>query len=370
LGVNATLDSGSLTSQVVRMKYTSNNAAATGDSVIVFYKSNCGNSANKASKLTNALRSVPAAPATLTITIVKDSCGNRVYRYAAPSLPAATTTTGNATGYQWSFKGSLGVNATLDSGSLTSMVVRMKYTSNIAAATGDSVIVYYTSDCGNSLKKASKLSNATTSAPATPTAITITLVWDFCGERVYRYSTTALASSFTNTGWGYKWSFVGDLGNNATLDSGSLTSQVVRMKYTSNNAAATGDSVKLNYVRGVCSSTSFKASKLSNLVKACREAAPNGRSSNNDLNSIHSSIYPNPNSGQFNLAYETNIQENCPAIIQIIDMKGVVVNQFNALNTNGIVRKEINDKKINNGFFIVRIIVNNKSFNTKMFIQT
>jgi len=351
------------------MKYTSNNASATGDSVKLRYSFGCGYTSYKASKLTNALRSVPAVPASITITIVKDSCGNRVYRYAAPSLPAATTTTGNATGYQWSFKGTLGVNATLDSGSLTSRFVRMKYTSNIAAATGDSVIVYYTSDCGNSLKKASKLSNATTSAPATPTAITITLVSDVCGNRVYRYSTTALASSFTNTGWGYNWSFVGNLGSNASLDSGSLTSQVVRMKYTNNNAAATGDSVKLNYVRGVCSSTSLKASKLSNSVKACREAAPNVRTSNNDLFTNNSTIYPNPNSGQFNLAYETNIQENCPAIIQIIDMKGVVVNQFNALNTNGIVRKVINDKQINNGFYIVRIIVNNKSYNTKMVIK-
>ena len=144
-------------------------AAATGDSVKLYYTSDCGNSAPLAVKLTNVSIGVPAAPSGITITPVSVSnCGNKVYRYAAPSLPSATSTTVAATGYVWSFTGTLGANAVIDSGDVNAQVILVKFTNNDAAASGDSVRVLYTSDCGNSVNKSAILTNTITTVPAAP----------------------------------------------------------------------------------------------------------------------------------------------------------------------------------------------------------
>jgi len=160
LGLSATIDSGSLTSRTFTVTYTSNAAAATGDSVKVYYTSDCGNTAAKASKLSNTALGKPAAPTVLTIQLKSDVCGSRTYRYITTNnLPVATTTAGAATGYDWSFVGTLGANATIDSGDATSKVITATFTSNVAAATGDSVKLAFISGCGNSAFKATKLSN-------------------------------------------------------------------------------------------------------------------------------------------------------------------------------------------------------------------
>jgi hypothetical protein len=178
LGTTAEIITGTVNSQSITVKYTSNAAAATGDSVRVLYTSGCGNSLNKALKLTNTAITVPAAPASITITPVTITvCGNRVYRYAAPALVGATATAGAASGWLWSFTGTLGANAVIDSGDASSQVIRVKFTSNAAAATGDSVRVRYTSGCGNGLNKASKLSNtALANCPVVPANLPVTKV--------------------------------------------------------------------------------------------------------------------------------------------------------------------------------------------------
>jgi hypothetical protein len=162
LGTTCVLDSGSLTgsnNQVIRIRYISN-AAAGQDTVKVVYTSNCGNSPIGRSAVTLTALGVPAAPSGITITLVSDVCYARTYRYAAPNLPAATTTAGAATGWDWTFVGAL-ANAgyTVDSGSLSSQVVRITFYSNDAAATGDSVKLRFVSGCGYSAWKASKLTN-------------------------------------------------------------------------------------------------------------------------------------------------------------------------------------------------------------------
>jgi len=273
LGTSAEIISGDVNSQSITVRYTSNAAAATGDSVRVAYTSACGNSLNKASKLTNTLLSVPAAPASITATSIglANTCGNRVYRYTAPALPAATATAGAATGYVWSFTGTLGNNATIDSGDVNSRVIVVSYTSSAAAGTGDSVRVLYTSDCGNSLNKSLKLTNTALAKPAAPASITVTPIAlaNTCGNRVYRYAAPVLSATLANgtatvapvTGW--LWSFTGTLGNNATIDSGDVNSRVIVVRYTSNAAAATGDSVRVAYTTS-CGNSLNKASKLTN----------------------------------------------------------------------------------------------------------
>ena len=263
LGTNAVVDSGSLTSQVVRMKYSLNTAAATGDSVRLEYTSDCGNGQRLALKLTNASLSLAIVPSSITVASVSNVCGARVYRYTAPAL------TGTATGWEWSFVGVLGTNAVVDSGSLTSRVVRMKYSLNTAAATGDSVRVAYTSNCGTSARRSLKLTNTLLSAPPAPLSITVTSVRDTCGGRIYRYTAPAL----TGTATGWQWSFVGALGTNAVVDSGSLTSRIVRMKYTLNSAAATGDSVRVAYT-SACGTGSRRALKLTNSSLTAPSKAP------------------------------------------------------------------------------------------------
>ena len=273
LGANAVIDSGDVHSQVIVVRYTSLSAAATGDSVRVAYSSLCGNSLNKAAKLTNVVSTAPLIPGSIAITaITTNVCGNRVYRYAAPNLPAATATAAPATGYVWSFKGALGDNAVIDSGDVNSQKIVMHYTMNSAAGVGDSVKLYYTSSCGNSPVKASKLSNAAITAPIAPTAITITAVTpSVCGAKVYRYAAPAtlpVATATATAATGWLWSFTNTtLGNNAHIDSGDVDSKVIVVSYTSNLAGGVGDSVRLRYTSACGNGANAKA-KLTNVATA------------------------------------------------------------------------------------------------------
>jgi hypothetical protein len=273
LGTNAVIDSGDVNSQVIRVSYTSNAAAASGDSVRVAYTSLCGNSLNKSAKLTNVVTAVPLAPATITITAVSPSvCGAKVYRYAAPTITTAlatgTATVAPVTGYLWSFTG-LGTTASIDSGDVNAQVIRVSYTSNAAAVTGDSVRVAYTSLCGNSLNKSAKLTNVATAVPLAPAAITVTAIsTTVCGNKQYRYSAPALTVSTATAAAasGYVWSFTNStLGNNAHIDSGDVNSQKIVVSYTLNSAAAAEDSVKL-YYSSSCGNSTTKALKLTNTL--------------------------------------------------------------------------------------------------------
>ncbi len=324
LGLNAVVDSGTLSSRIVRMKYTLNRAAATGDSARVAFTSACGNSLNRALRLTNTAVAVPTAPASITIATVSDVCGNRVYRYTAPAL------TGIATGYLWSFVGTLGLNAVVDSGTLSSRIVRMKYTSNTAAGTGDSARVAYTSACENSLNRALRLTNSAVVVPTTPASIIITTVTDVCGNRVYRYTAPAL----TGTATGYQWSFVGPLGTSAVVDSGSLNSRIVRMKYTSNIAANRRiDSVRVAYT-STCGNSINRALRLSNTalnncpivtlpILSLNTSKNSLALSKIDQNSLDIKIFPNPTAGTFYLKVNSNSAEMIH--VRVIDVSGRVV---------------------------------------------
>jgi peroxiredoxin family protein len=276
LGSDAVIDSGDVNSRIIVVSYTSNLAAATGDSVKVLYTSDCGNSAAKAAKLTNTAINKPAAPTAITITALQANvCGNKKYRYAAPALPVATATAGAATGYEWSFSGNLGAEATIDSGDVNSRIIVVSYTSNVAAAAGDSVKVLYTSDCGNSATKGAKLTNTIISVPAAPTAITITaLQTNVCNARKYRYVAPNLPAGTTTAAaaTGYVWDFVGTLASTLTVDSGSLTSRVLTVTFTSNAAALAGDSVRVLFTSD-CGNSPRKTAKLSNTLLAA-PAAP------------------------------------------------------------------------------------------------
>jgi peroxiredoxin family protein len=266
----ANIDSGDVNSQKIVVSYTSNAAAATGDSIKFYYTSDCGNSLTKAAKLSNTALKEPAAPSAITITPIQTNvCGARRYRYSAPNLPAATTTTGVATGYVWDVIGTLASTMTIDSGDVNSQRFTVTFTSNAASAAGDSVRVYYTSDCGNSLRKAAKLSNTALVAPAAPSAVTITaLQTNVCSARKYRYSAPNLPSATTTAGAasGYVWDVIGSLASTMTIDSGDLYGQRFTVTFTSNAASAAGDSVRVLYTTAGCGNSARKSAKLSNTL--------------------------------------------------------------------------------------------------------
>jgi hypothetical protein len=318
-----TIDSGSLTSRTFTVTFTSN-AAATTDSVRVLYTSDCGNSLRTRAKLTNTLLAAPAAPTAITITALQTNvCGARKYRYSAPALPLATATAGAATGYVWSFVGTLQSTMTIDSGSLTSRTLTVTFTSN-AAATTDSARVLYTSDCGNSANARIKLTNTLLAAPAAPASVTIALKEDVCNARKYRYIAPAPLPGATATAGaasGYLWSLpTGTVGSTGTLDSGALTDRIIVISYTS-NAAATTDSIRVRYTSG-CGNGAIRAVKLTNLLKtgcppptitkAPVTQAPAG--------SMVVKVYPNPTTSQFNVQVNTTGTEE--AVVRILDVQG------------------------------------------------
>ncbi|MEN9963391.1 MAG: hypothetical protein RL582_486, partial [Bacteroidota bacterium] len=322
----ASIDSGDINSQKILVTYSINTASAAGDSVKLFYSSGCGDSKAKASKLSNTALKVPTAPASITVQNIQTNvCGARKYRYIAPVLPVATTTAGAATGYVWSFVGSLASTMTVDSGSLTSRTLTVTFTSNDAALAGDSVRVLYTSDCGNSLRKTSKLSNLKLAAPLAPASITIQTKSDVCGARTYRYIAPAVLPTATTTAGaasGYLWtSPFGTVGSTGSIDSGTINSRIITVTYTSNAAAAAGDSIKLQYTSG-CGNGAIKAQKLSNnkkngcppsiITKATITQIPSG--------SMVVKVYPNPTTSQFNVQVNTTGSEE--AVVRILDIQG------------------------------------------------
>jgi hypothetical protein len=267
------IDSGSLTSRIMVLKYTDNNATFVGDSLKAQYSSGCGLSNFIAIKFSVPKITPPLAPTAITITPVSiGTCGAKIYRYTMPLVTAGTISNAAATGYAWEFVGILSSTATIDSGTLNSRIIRMKFVNNNAATIGDSVRAYYLSSCGNGSVKSTKLNNANLTAPAMPASIGISLVSDVCGNRIYRYSAPVLPSSTTTAmaATGYQWFLPtgSAVAASASLDSGVLigaNARFIKLKFTNNGAAGNTDSIRLRYTSG-CGNSATKAQKLSNVA--------------------------------------------------------------------------------------------------------
>jgi uncharacterized protein (TIGR02145 family) len=325
----ATIDSGDENSQKIVVSFSSNAAAVIGDSVKLQYLSSCGNSKAKSLKLSNTKLSAPAAPTTITITALQTNvCGARKYRYTAPNLPAATTNNGAATGYVWSLVGALSNTATIDSGEVNSQKIVVTFTSNVAAAAGDSIRLYYTSNCGNGSRKASKLTNTLLGAPSAPATITIQTKSDVCNVRTYRYIAPAVlpsATTLVGAATGYLWSTpTGTVGSTGTIDSGEVNSRIITVTYSSNAAATTGDSIRLRYT-SLCGDGKTKAQKLSNLVKTgCVSPITKNTSTSRVPSTLPTSmevnVYPNPTTSQFNVQVKSSSTE--AAVVRVLDFTG------------------------------------------------
>jgi hypothetical protein len=359
----ATIDSGGLNTQKLILVFTSNNASAAGDSARVRYVTNCGYSLFRRIKLSNTKLSAPVAP-TITITKLDNkSCGQPKFRYVASALKTPTTTAGAATGWDWTFTGTLGANAVIDSGTSTSQKITVYFTDTTSAKAGDSVKCRYNSDCGYGVYGKLKLNNTKTGilVPLAPASITIALKTDSCGNRVYRYTAPTLPVGTTTyaAATGYSWTMpIGTVGSTGTLDSGTLSSKVILIRYSSNSAAATGDSIKLRFT-SLCGVGANKAQKLSNLAKICVGGKAINETPATVLNTMTepvSKVYPNPNKGQFTLeVLNTGINERKPIQIQLVDMMGRVVSQQTVINESGFIRARITESKLENGTYFVRL---------------
>jgi len=364
---SGTIDSGNINSRILTVTYSSNAASASGDSVRLLYTTGCGNSASKSAKLSNTALNVPVAPTAITITAIQTNvCGARKYRYSAPVLPLATTTAGAATGYIWTIIGALGT-PTIDSGSLTTRTFTATFASNAAAGVGDSVRVLYTSGCGNSLRKTSKLSNILLSAPLAPASVTIQTVSDVCGARVYRYiapSPLPVATTTVGAATGYLWSNpTGTVGSTVGLDSGSTSGRIIRYIYTSNAAAGVGDSIRVRYTSG-CGNGAIKAQKLSNLAKVCLLNTGNvtARTTYQKNQSKSKLIfYPNPNKGAFKIRFESPLTKSEKIEIAMYDDKGNCIKKMNYLIIEGKIEQQIKIDNLTNGLYYINYIIGNQT---------
>jgi hypothetical protein len=364
LGASATIDSGTVNSKVIIVSFSSNAAAVMGDSVKVRYSSNCGYSSWKVLKLSNTLLVPPAAPFSILATpLIINECGNRVYRYTAPALTAGSTNFAPATGYLWSFVGTLGNNAIIDSGTVNSGVIRVVYTSNSAAAYGDSVRVAYLSSCGVTANKSYKLTNSALNVPSLPTAITQTLVSNVCGARVYRYTAPALTSATATSPvtTGYSWTMpFGLVGATGVLDSGSLDGRVICVKFSSNAASSIGDSIKLAYVSG-CGIGISRPEKLSIIARTGCPSLPIAVLRQTDeqiksLNAVKVDITPNPSASQFKLKASSLESTYEQASAVVIDIHGRVVKTI-TFTTNETITF---GNELVPGAYLVKVILGNE----------
>jgi hypothetical protein len=335
VGATGSLDSGTLTSKVIRIIYSSNAAAGVGDSIKVAYTSSCGTGTAKAAKLTNSLLTTPIPASVSIASVLTNVCNVRIYRYTAPVFPAATATAPAPIGYLWTIPpiGSVGATGSLDSGTITGRIILIRYTSNGLASIGDSVKVAYYSACGVGLPKATKLTNTATIAPAAPTAITMQLVSDICGARVYRYIapnlTPATTTAVAPNGW--EWTWVGSLASTAVIDSGTIFSQKIKLRFASNVAAAIGDSMKIRFTSPCTAPSIYKAVKFSNLLNAsCRSTLiaklTTPVTTEDTYRKLDATIFPNPSMDWFQVSVKTISEE--PITIRVIDMQGKVLKQM------------------------------------------
>jgi hypothetical protein len=330
LASTAIIDSGTLNSRIIRMKFVNNNAATIGDSVRAYYLSSCGNGIVKSAKLTNANLTAPSVPTSISISLVSDVCGARIYRYAAPALPLATTTAMAATGYEWSLPtgSAVATSASLDSGVMSGSAaryIRLKFTNNAAAGANDSIRLRYTSGCGTSAAKAQKLSNlAATTLGASATLTGTTSICSIVGTlNSARYTASAVTGAVS-----YLWT----LPSGAVIDSGS-NGLKIKVRFIT---AGPNDSI---YVQAIGTNGCAGVKKVLKLVTTGCATLPIlkiGYPLNTKMEQLMEVlVYPNPTTSAFQLFVKSSkLSQTVKA--RVIDIQGRLIKTL-TFNSNETV---------------------------------
>jgi hypothetical protein len=131
----------------------------------------------------------------------------------------------------------------------------------------------------------------------------------------------AAATAPAATGW--LWSFTGTLGGNAVIDSGSLTSQRIVVRFSVYTAAGSGDSVRVAFTSD-CGTSASKSTKLSNVAKTCTTpvSLPVTKASvvNTPTESMSVKVFPNPSTTNFNVQVIAAGKEEVS--VRVLDLQG------------------------------------------------
>jgi hypothetical protein len=213
--------------------------------------------------------------------------------------------------------GTLGITGVLDSGTLSGRTIRILYSSNAAAATGDSIKVLYTSDCGNSLSKAQKLSNVAPTLLAAPTTLTgTTSICTVVGTATSnRYIVSAVTGAVS-----YQWT----LPAGAVIDSGS-NGLKIKIRFAT---AGANDSI---YVQAIGTNGCAGTKKVLKLVTTGCVTPTYSRTETPAIvtpvvEPMSVSIYPNPTTTAYQLFVKSGKVSNVTA--RVLDVQGRLVNTF------------------------------------------
>lgn len=147
VGSTGVLVAGTLTSQSIDIRYSSNAAATSTEIIRVCYNSSCGLGTNRSQQLSNTAKTIPSAPAGVSKTLISDVCGARVFRYTVTAVTGAD-------GYSWLIPTSLGniTGVTIVGGdTANSTFVDLKFRSNLWSLSTDKIRVRSFNTCGYSL---------------------------------------------------------------------------------------------------------------------------------------------------------------------------------------------------------------------------
>jgi hypothetical protein len=257
----------------------------------------------------------PAAPTITATNLVTNVCGGRKVRYTAPTLPAASSTRGAATGYEWSLVGTgLSTNYVVDSGSLSSRIVVIRYLNNTAASSSDSVRCRYTSGCGFSAYARFKNNLGALNPPAAPSSLTgLTLICPIVG--------TANGTTYTSSSVTGALNYVWTIPTGAVIDSGN-NGLKIRVRFIT---ASSRDTIQVQTNNGCLSA---KRSLPLNTTGCVSNLTAKASQVTADNSSKQVRIFPNPTTSDFNVQLPVAKM----AYIRVYNLNGSLVESHREVN--------------------------------------
>ena len=319
----------------------------------------CGNSV---AKTLTVFKRVAAAPAAIqkaftptSIAAVTNVCGLASETYRIKKVTYATS-------YNWVLK--VGTKATIThinalGANDTAVIVTF-----LSGFTRDTLSVTSVTPCSESVAKTVIL-NATL-LPPTPTSITSsTGSYIACIGNQITYTRVVAAPTATQVAASvFRWTKP----NNTTIVAAATDSSSITLQF---NTGYTGGSITCKGqtpcgILGTAKSQTLTRTgcPAGTVIIPFAKAGPYANSIELELN-----VYPNPNDGNFNLDIKSSSIIQKSLIIQIIDLNGKIVKKYVSQSLNGVFNKHFSESNLAGGIYTLRVIVNGKVKDTKLFIE-